>query len=117
MNRRFLQPNSAAMVLAALSSVSPFVAGTVTAEQTDAGPPKLMNEVVVTGTRTPHALKDVPVETTVVSRQDIQQSNAQNVMDVLKTVPGIDRSRCMTTQTKATRPASAAAEPSFLSWM
>lgn len=92
MNRRFLQPNSAAMVLAALSSVSPFVAGTVTAEQTDAGPPKLMNEVVVTGTRTPHALKDVPVETTVVSRQDIQQSNAQNVMDVLKTVPGIDSS-------------------------
>ncbi len=48
-----------------------------------------LKDVVVTATRTPHTLKDVPVETVVVTRQDIERSNAQNVMDVLKTVPGI----------------------------
>lgn len=53
---------------------------------------RTLDEVVVTATRTPHALKDVPVETAVVNRQDIRNSNAENVMDVLKTVPGIDSS-------------------------
>lgn len=48
-----------------------------------------LKDVVVTATRTPHTLKDVPVETVVVTRQDIERSNAQNVMDVLKTIPGI----------------------------
>ncbi|RWX48678.1 TonB-dependent Receptor Plug Domain, partial [Candidatus Electrothrix communis] len=45
--------------------------------------------MVVTATRTPHTLKDVPVETVVINRQNIEQSNAQNAMDILKTVPGI----------------------------
>ncbi len=49
----------------------------------------LLEEIVVTGTRTPHTLKDVPVETVVISRKDLEQSNSQNVMDTLKTVPGI----------------------------
>uniref|UniRef100_UPI004056A376 TonB-dependent receptor plug domain-containing protein n=1 Tax=Candidatus Electrothrix sp. TaxID=2170559 RepID=UPI004056A376 len=51
-----------------------------------------LDEVVVTATRTPHTLKDVPVETVVVNRQEIEQSNAQNALDVLKTVPGINNS-------------------------
>ena len=48
-----------------------------------------LQDVVVTATRTPHTLKDVPVETVVVTRQDIERSNAQNIMDVLKTIPGV----------------------------
>lgn len=49
----------------------------------------ILDEVVVTATRTPHTLKDVPVETVVIGRQDIERSNAQNVVDILKTIPGI----------------------------
>ena len=49
----------------------------------------MLNEIVVTGTRTPHSLKGVPVETAVITRKDIQRSNAQNIMGVLKMVPGI----------------------------
>ncbi len=48
-----------------------------------------LEHIVVTGTRTPHALKDVPVETVVITREDIERTNAQNVMDVLKNIPGI----------------------------
>jgi len=47
---------------------------------------------VVTGTRTPHALKDVPVETVLINREDIEKTNAQNAMDILKNIPGIDTS-------------------------
>ena len=48
----------------------------------------VLDEVVVTATRTPHSLKDVPVETVVITSKDIEQSNAQNAMDTLKMVPG-----------------------------
>lgn len=51
-----------------------------------------LDEVVVTGTRTPHTLKDVPVETVVVTREDIERSNAQTVGDILKTIPGLGTS-------------------------
>ena len=52
-------------------------------------PATIMDEVVVTATRTPHTLKDVPVETIVIDRQDMEQANAQNAMQALKSVPGI----------------------------
>ncbi|MBC2696526.1 MAG: TonB-dependent receptor [Desulfobacteraceae bacterium] len=51
-----------------------------------------LKDIVVTGTRTPHALKDVPVETVLINREDIEKTNAQNAMDVLKNIPGIDAS-------------------------
>jgi outer membrane receptor for ferrienterochelin and colicins len=51
-----------------------------------------LKDIVVTGTRTPHALKDVPVETVLINREDIEKTNAQNAMDVLKNIPGIDSS-------------------------
>ncbi|MDL1980613.1 MAG: TonB-dependent receptor [Deltaproteobacteria bacterium] len=51
-----------------------------------------LKDIVVTGTRTPHALKDVPVETVLINREDIERTNAQNAMDVLKNIPGIDSS-------------------------
>ena len=47
-----------------------------------------LDEVVVIGTRTPHAVKDSPVETVLITREDIEQSNAQTVSDLVKTVPG-----------------------------
>ncbi|MDL1978246.1 MAG: TonB-dependent receptor [Deltaproteobacteria bacterium] len=51
-----------------------------------------LEDIVVTGTRTPHALKDVPVETVLINREDIEKTNAQNAMDILKNIPGIDTS-------------------------
>lgn len=48
-----------------------------------------LDEVVVTGTRTEHTLKDVPVETVVVTREDIERTNAQTVTDALKSIPGL----------------------------
>jgi len=48
-----------------------------------------LKEIVVTATRTPHLLKNVPVETVVITRKDIERSSAQTVSDLLKDVPGI----------------------------
>ncbi len=51
-----------------------------------------LEQIVVTGTKTPHTLKDTPVETVLVDREEISRSNAQNVMDVLKSIPGVSAS-------------------------
>ncbi len=48
-----------------------------------------LGEVVVTATKTPHALKEVPVDTIVITQKDIERTNAQTVLDVLRQVPGI----------------------------
>ncbi len=48
-----------------------------------------LNEVVVTATKTPHTLKDVPIDTMVITADDIARSNAQNLVEVLGQVPGI----------------------------
>ncbi|MFA4915263.1 MAG: TonB-dependent receptor [Syntrophales bacterium] len=46
------------------------------------------DEIVVTATKTPHTLEDVPVETILVTKEDIKKSNAKNVSEILKDVPG-----------------------------
>lgn len=51
-----------------------------------------LEDVVVTATKTPHTLKDVPVETVVITREDIERTNAQNVVDILEIIPGIETS-------------------------
>lgn len=48
-----------------------------------------LKEIVVTATKTPHTLEEVPVETVVITNAEIEKSNAQNIMDVLKEVPGL----------------------------
>ncbi len=50
-----------------------------------------MEEIVITGTRTPKMLKDVPVPTRLITSQDIQSTDVQNVKDVLETeLPGLE---------------------------
>lgn len=49
----------------------------------------VLDKVVVTGTKTPHTLEDVPVETVVITADDIAKKNADNVMDLLTDVAGI----------------------------
>ncbi len=51
-----------------------------------------LGQVVVTATRTPHTLEDVPVKTIVITREDIASLPATNLAEVLGTVPGIETS-------------------------
>ena len=59
-----------------------------------------LNEVVVTGTRTPRILKDAPILTRVISSEDIEKSDATNIADLLQSeLPGIEFSYSMDQQT------------------
>ena len=49
-----------------------------------------LGQVVVTATKTERILADVPVETSLITKDQIQSSNAQTVADLLKYTPGID---------------------------
>lgn len=59
-----------------------------------------LNEVVVTGTRTPRLLKEVPILTRVISSTDIEKSDATDIADLLQTeLPGVEFSFSMNQQT------------------
>jgi len=49
----------------------------------------MVEQVVITGTRTPHYIKDVPVRTEVITAREIETKNASNIYEVLKGTPGI----------------------------
>lgn len=58
-----------------------------------------LNQVVVTGTRTPKALKDVPIQTRLITAQDIQKVDATNIEDLLQQeLPGVEFSYAMNQQ-------------------
>lgn len=60
---------------------------------------KTLDEVVVTGTRTPKLLKDSPVLTRVISASDIKKSDATDISDLLQSeLPGIEFSYSMNQQ-------------------
>lgn len=48
-----------------------------------------LEEVVVTGTRTEHYLKDVPVRTEIISARAIENKNACNLYQALEGTPGV----------------------------
>ncbi len=52
-------------------------------------PATVMDEVVVTATRQVEALSDVPANVTIVSENDIAQSAAQTIPELLRGVPGV----------------------------
>lgn len=56
----------------------------------------LLNNVVVTGTRTPKLLKDAPIQTRVITATDIEKVDATNVEDLLQQeIPGAEFSFAM----------------------
>jgi len=58
-----------------------------------------METVVVTGTRTPKRLKEVPVITRVITLDDIRKTDATNIVDVLEMeMPAIETSYSMDMQ-------------------
>ena len=55
-----------------------------------------LNDVVVTGTRTPKLLKDVPIQTRVITAKDIEKTDATNIEDLLQQeIPGVEFSYAM----------------------
>ena len=60
----------------------------------------LLDQVVVTGTRTPKLLKEAPIVTRVISAQDIKRVDATDISDLLQTeLPGIEFTYSMNQQT------------------
>ena len=59
-----------------------------------------LDEVVVTATRTPKALKDVPVVTRVISSDEIAKTDATNIQDLLtEEIPGLEFGYVMSQET------------------
>ena len=53
--------------------------------------PLMLETVVVTGTRTPKTLKDIPVVTRIITAEDIQKVDATNIKDMLQQeLPGLE---------------------------
>jgi len=52
--------------------------------------PWVLEDVVVTGTRSPHLLKNVPVQTEVVTRRDFQRTGATTVDEALVSSIGVN---------------------------
>lgn len=59
-----------------------------------------LEEVVVTATRTPKSLKDVPVVTRLISADDIRKADATNIQDLLtEELPGLEFGYAMSQET------------------
>lgn len=58
-----------------------------------------LNNVVVTGTKTPKLLKDTPIQTRLITEKDIKMSDATNILDLLQQeMPGVEFSYAMNQQ-------------------
>jgi len=58
-----------------------------------------LNDVVVTATRTPKLLKDVPIQTRLITLKDIERTDATDVQDLLQQeMPGVEFSYAMNQQ-------------------
>ncbi len=60
---------------------------------------KYLDQVVITGTRTPKLLSESPIQTRLITAKDIEKSSANNITDVLQQeLPGIEFSYAMNQQ-------------------
>lgn len=51
--------------------------------------PIVLEKIVVTATRHPQEISKVPANTTIITEEDIKASNAQNIVDVLRSEVGV----------------------------
>lgn len=59
-----------------------------------------LDELVVTGTRTPRLLKDTPVQTRLITAADISKTDASDIEDLLQQeLPGVEFTQAMNQQT------------------
>lgn len=60
----------------------------------------MLNQVVVTATRTPKTIKDVPVVTRLINATDLKRADATNVQDLLtEELPGLEFTYAMSQET------------------
>lgn len=60
----------------------------------------MLQDVVVTGTRTPKTLKDTPVQTRLIGSADLKAADATNLQDLLQAeLPGVEFTYAMNQQT------------------
>ncbi len=58
-----------------------------------------LDDVVVTGTRTPKLLKDSPIQTRLITEEDIKKSDATNIQELLQQeLPGVEFTYAMNQQ-------------------
>jgi outer membrane receptor for ferrienterochelin and colicins len=72
-------------------SITPFVLGKLLSEEKEfriISPTEVLMTLTVTATKTTRYLKDTPVETSLITKEDIESSNAKNVSELLKIIPG-----------------------------
>lgn len=70
------------LLLVIIATIS-FLSSTSKAEDVN-----FLEEVVVTATKSPHSLQDVPVKTDVITKDDMENLGVRNVSEVFKTIPG-----------------------------
>ena len=87
MKIRFLAEGLAALALAAASLLP------VRALHAQTPPAAMLQETVVTATRTAQPLVDLVADVTVIDRAEIERSGATGLADVLVRVPGIEMAR------------------------
>lgn len=88
------------MLLSLLFSLLPTVPPTAQPSETADSLGCGLDEVVVTGTRTPRHLADTPVLTRVITTADIQRSDAADIQQLLQQqLPGVEFSYAMNQQT------------------
>lgn len=64
------------------------------AEPADAADPRAVHqEIIVTASATPEAVSETPASVTVIDRQEIDQSGARDLGELLRRVPGLTLSR------------------------
>ena len=48
-----------------------------------------MEKIVVTATKTEHIVGDVPISTTVITREELERQNVHNLAEAIRMIPGI----------------------------
>jgi vitamin B12 transporter len=79
-------------VFAVFSSLF-WIAAAFAQQQSQAPPPSVSEQIVVTASALPEEIDQTPVAATVITREDIERREARDVLDVLREVPGLAVSR------------------------
>ncbi|HEX8619502.1 MAG TPA: TonB-dependent receptor, partial [Thermoanaerobaculia bacterium] len=66
-----------------------FLTTTPLAAQTTTSAPAVSDEIVVTASALPERVEETPASVTVVTREEIEQRAARDIVDVLREVPGL----------------------------
>ena len=87
--RRTLRPTHRRFAVPALPLLLAAVLATPTLAQEDAGPPALLDEIVVTAQKREESLKDVPISVSAVSGDVLADRSIDNLADLSSSIPNL----------------------------